>query len=183
MRAMFPSTSFCSGACMGSVDLALMDVALLPVSEQRYWDAVRIPHLVLLGDEPPPALPRGWAAVSERLSHKDLGGASDGEHSLLLLLPSQLAADCGRQASLPTFPWTPLRSSINPVLAAPRAAAPPVCSSPRAWVCRTANGKEVLPHGLFPSNSPDVRVRVPCVCNKPTFWGVRRLSPTELADV
>ena len=47
MRALFPSTSFVGGAaCLGSVDLVMMDIASLPPSTQHYWAYVDVPHLV-----------------------------------------------------------------------------------------------------------------------------------------
>lgn len=178
MRALFPSTSFVGGsACLDSVDLVMTDVASLPPSSQQYWASVDVPHLVLLGNAPHPVTPAGWSSAGMTLAHCDMGGETDGVHSILLLLPRSMPAPDGPPPTPPSLPWAPLRGSLNPVQPASRAAVPSDPGGLRAEVSYTANGKEVLPHGLFPTGRTDMRVWVPCVFNKPTFWGSRPLSP------
>ena len=195
MESLFPAASFNSASCSAkrkrvAPDLVIIDYAWVtdPIRLRstrphlsKYWTTRRVPHLVcnVNGDGilPPP----DWTIFTRGFDHFAMGGSTDGFHSVILLVPDCLASTHSDNRSVPRQPWMPLHGSLNPVTGADFAESPtpPDRVGPEVY---WENGV-VMPYGLFPAHDLTADVRVTCVYNTPSFWGTRRLSPVELADL
>lgn len=161
-------------------DLVFSDYAAVPHPHQSYWTYANIPHLVHCQQEDSLQPPPRWLFFDLEVAHSEAGGSTDARHKLLLLLPPGCTPPFNLSVPFSPQPWVPVEAAIDSRIGANMATSPdkPLQRVPEVtWV-----EGDLSPFGLFPSRTPGVHVRVPCVF-LPLGWGARPLRASELATL
>ena len=149
MASIFPLTWF--GPQLKNtkrMDIVMGDIESLS-SYPHYWNFCLVPHL-LIGKIDRPAQPsQGWTCHQVVIFHSDLGGSTNGKHSLLLSEPLSILLHPSPYSEIPKQPWNPMLASVNPLTSAVPKIQPAQPDNPEARVY--GSKAKVWPYGLFPA--------------------------------
>ena len=81
----------------------------------RYCKYSLVPPLMIGNIDCPTELAHGCNCQQAEFRHSDLGGSTDGEHSLMLLTPPNMILHPSTYAEIPNQPCNPMLDIVNPV--------------------------------------------------------------------
>ena len=139
-----------------------------------------VPRLLIGKINRPSQLAQGWTCHQAGFPHSDLGGSTDGEHSLLLFTPTDVLICPCPYAEIPMQPWNPMLYSMNPVTSEVTKIQPSQPDKPKSRVYGFKSG--VWTYFLLPTLNMVKKLRVPCVYNSPP-WVIQQLTINELATL
>ena len=84
-------------------------------SYPNYWKSFLVPHLLIGNFDRPTQPAQGWYFHQSVFWNSELGGSTDGKHSLLLLTPPVMILHPSPYLDIPKQPWNPMLASVNPV--------------------------------------------------------------------
>ena len=135
----------------------------------HYWESFLVPHLLIGKINSPAQLAQVWTCHQAGFCHSELGGSTDGEHSLLLLTPPNMLLHPSPYAEIPNQHWNPILAGVNPVTSAFTKIQP---AQPEKRDAQVYGPKaKVWRNDLFPAGHMVTKVRVLFVYNSPP-WGI-----------
>ena len=130
------------------VDIFMGDIDSLS-SYPHYWNSCLVTHLLIGNFDRPSQSAQEWNFHKSVFCHSDLGGSTNGKHSLLLLTPPAMLLHTSPYAEIPKQPWNPMLDSVNSVTSASPKSQPVQPDNPEAQVY--GSKVEVCRYGLFPA--------------------------------
>lgn len=183
MQALYPDVYFFRGhqRKLGNSSLVFSDLVSLPPPTHRYWEMALCPHLVYhprastLGE-----CPVGWRRFSRLFQHSEVGGATDAQWVVTLVLRQELCPLAPCFPELHHRPWATIAHSLDcRVWSRPAPIAPSGDLTPCKSVVRLPDGS-VGAWGLLPTAQPATLVTFSSD-RVDSGWCRRRLTPRELA--
>ena len=162
-----------------AVDNAMQDTQSLS-SYPPYWKSYLVPHILSGKFNCSFNLTQGWNFHQAEFKHSNLGGNTDGVHSLMLLTPPNMMLYPGTYTEVPNQLWNPMLASINPFNLEIKMDQPAQPEVPEDWVYGMKS--KVWPYGLVPFGKISAKVWVSCDYTSPP-WVVHHITINELATL
>jgi len=192
MKSLYPSTAFSSisspersSGPHTRPQAVFLDEASLPPFRSRYWRTMLCPHLywapastAASSRHPIP----GWTRLAHSFTHSILGGATDGNFSLLLLLPDKLWSGDMTLPLLSPRPLTTIGYSVDQQTVARPLFHPPASDTGASQAIVILQDGSVGSWGLMPMRRLRARITLPYDMS-PSGWGSRPLTPRKLSSL
>ena len=160
MKQLYPATKYIAPGRArkfdGKIDVIFCHKSTLQERTSAYWESWKVPHIFDGDIHHQVQPPKGWCLDCLTCTHSAFGrGASDGIYKMGILLPCDRCITGQWKVNLPPQPWIPFDTYIDSCVSAREAVEPEHIDLQEAEVLW--NKLEMLPYGLFPTQSLSAR--------------------------